>query len=215
MAGRGVVVFDIDGGLADMSPVTGRLGPRPWRRNAWQEFFDGIGDAIAIEAGRELVAAVAALGFSAIYSMTRPEFTTAATRRWLSDHDFPPGAVLSRPNDQQARSALEIKLQHCQIIERRLRRGYLAAFVDDEPDIVTGLRTHGYAGRRFERLHECNLVNLRAALAIGPAQRGFTPATTRTPVTTERKHLRLARMTYRPPLRRRRTLSTELAAAPT
>jgi hypothetical protein len=158
-----------------------------------------------IEVGRELVAAVDALGFTAIYSTTRPDFTTLATRRWLSDHDFPPGAVFSRLNNQRARPALEIKLHHCSIIEGRLRRGYLPAFVDDEPDIVTGLRAHGYAGRRFERLHECSLVNLRAALAIGPALRGFT----------ERKYLRRARLAYRTLTRHPRAPSGDLASAPT
>lgn len=165
------MVFDIDGGLADMSPVTDRIGPEPWRSHAWQKFFAGVGDAPVIETGRELVAAVAALGFTTIYSTTRPDFTTRATRHWLSDHDFPPGTVFSRPSNQRARPALEIKLHHCSIIERRIRRGYLAAFVDDDPDIVIQLRAHGYAGRRFERLHDCGLVDLRPALVFGPGRR--------------------------------------------
>jgi hypothetical protein len=203
MAGRGVVVFDIDGGLADMSSVAERIGPKPWRQDAWQEFFAGVGDAGVIEAGRELVAAVAALGFTAIYSTTRPDFTTLATRGWLLDHDFPSGAVFSRPNNQRTRSALEIKLDHCSIIDGRIRRGYLAAFVDDEPDIVTGLRGHGYAGRRFERLHDCGVVDLRAALMFGPNRRGFT----------EREHLRRARLAYRS--RRCRRASGDLASVPT
>ncbi|WP_232661881.1 hypothetical protein [Pseudonocardia sp. TRM90224] len=204
MAGLGVVVFDIDGGLADMSPIADRLGPRPWRQDAWQEFFAGIGDAVVIEAGRKLATAIANLGFTTMYSTTRPTFTTTATRGWLSDHGFPAGPVLSRPNNQAACPALEIKLNHCSIVERRIRRSYLAAFVDDDPAIVTELRNHGYAGRRFDRLHDCSPASLHAALVYGPSRPEFT----------ERKHLRRARAAYRPPVRPRQAPDA-LASLPT
>jgi hypothetical protein len=124
------VVFDIDGGLADMSPVTDRLGPKPWRQEARQEFFAGAGDAAVIEAGRELVAAVAALGFTTLYSTTRPDFTTRATRHWLSDYDFPPGPVFSRPNKSadsarpgdQAAPLLDHRGSDPPRVSRRVRR---------------------------------------------------------------------------------------------
>ncbi|ASR39959.1 hypothetical protein BAY61_32265 (plasmid) [Prauserella marina] len=200
MSGEGVVLFDIDGGLADMSAVTDELGPKPWRRDVWQQFFARLGEATVFDAGRDLVAATAALGFTVIYSTTRPDFTIPATRSWLAAAGLPPAAaVFSRPNKAGTQAALEVKLQHCWIVDRRLRDGYLAAFVDDEPDIVTELRRHGYAGRRFERLHGCDPVDLHAALVFGPGRREFT----------ERKHLREARIAHRTPF----TAPLDLASA--
>jgi hypothetical protein len=84
MAGDGVAIFDIDGGLADMSVVTDQLGPKPWRRPVWQEFFARLGEATVFEAGRDLVAATTALGFTVTYYTTRPDFTIPATRQWLA-----------------------------------------------------------------------------------------------------------------------------------
>ncbi|MET9263724.1 hypothetical protein [Amycolatopsis sp. NPDC004079] len=190
MDGQGVVVFDIDGGLADMSAIAGELGPTPWRRDVWQQFFARLDEAAVLDAGRDLVAATAALGFTVLYSTTRPGFTMPATRQWLADNELPPAAALfSRPNKANG-PAVEIKLQHCWLIARRLRAGYLAAFVDDEPDVVTALRAHGYAARLFDRLHGRDPVDLHASLVFGPARRDFT----------ERKHLRDARVAHRTPL---------------
>lgn len=169
MGGAGMVVFDIDGGLADMSAFDAVLGPGPRPRAAWQEFFSHLGEAAVVEAGRELVAAVAALGFTVIYSTTRPQFTVPATRAWLAEHGFPAGAALfSRHGKNAGLPAITVKLQHCEVIRRRTRRGYLAAFVDDEPEIVTALREHGYAGRRFARLHDTTTAELQSALVRGP-----------------------------------------------
>ncbi|MFF5992885.1 LNS2 domain-containing protein [Prauserella flavalba] len=188
MAGEGIVVFDIDGGLADMSAVADQFGPNPWGPRAWNEFFARLDEAAVIEAGRALAAATAALGFTVLYSTTRPYFTTRATREWLAAHDFPRAAALfSRPSPDARTPAVEIKLRHCRIVEQRLLRGYLAAFVDDEPDVVTALRSHGYASRRFDRLHGCDLVDLHAALVFGPGRREFT----------EREPLGRARIAHR------------------
>lgn len=121
-----------------------------------------------VDTGRGLVAATAALGFTVIYSTTRPDLTIPATRNWLAAAELPPAAaVFSRPNKDGSQSALNIKLRHYWIVERRLHDGHFAAFID-EPDIVTELRAHGYSGRRFERLHGCDPVDLHAALVFRP-----------------------------------------------
>lgn len=167
------MVFDIDGGLADMSAVADRFGPNPWGPGAWREFFTRLDEAAVVEAGRDLVAATAALGFTVIYSTTRPYFTIRATREWLAEHEFPPGAALfSRPSKDSRMPALEVKRVHCRTVEHRLRGGCLAAFVDDEPDIVAGLRGYGYASRRFARLQGRRPASLHTALLLGP--RDFT-----------------------------------------
>jgi hypothetical protein len=200
MAGEGIVVFDIDGGLADMSAVADQFGPNPWGPRAWNEFFARLDEAAVIEVGRELVVATAALGFTVLYSTTRPYFTIRATREWLTQHDFPPAAALfSRPSPDAKTPALDIKLLHCRIVEQRLHRGYLAAFVDDQPGVVSAVRSHGYASRRFERLHGCDPVDLHAAPVFGPGRREFT----------EREPLRRARIAHRTPF----TAPSALASA--
>lgn len=173
-AENGVVVFDIDGGLADMSATATQLGPTPWSHAAWQTFFDHLLDAAVVEDGRALVAATAGLGFMVVYSTTRPAFTAPATRQWLVDHDFPGAAALfCRPNSEWTASPLTVKHGHCHTVEQRLGEdGYLAAFVDDEPNVITGLRRQGFAGRRFTRLTDCTPANLHKALVLGP--RAFT-----------------------------------------
>lgn len=169
-AENGVVVFDIDGGLADMSASAAQLGPTPWSHAAWQTFFDHLLDAAVLENRRALVAATAALGFTVVYSTTRAAFTAPATRQWLVDHDFPAAAALfCRPNSDWTASALTVKRSHCHTVEQRLGEGgFLAAFVDDEPNVITGLRRQGFAGRRFTRLTDCTPANLNKALVLGP-----------------------------------------------
>jgi hypothetical protein len=76
-----------------MSATAVGLGPTPWSYAAWQTFFDHLADAAVLADGRDLVAATATLGFTAVYSTTRPTFTVPVTRQWLADHDFPTGAT--------------------------------------------------------------------------------------------------------------------------
>ncbi|MDH6293168.1 HAD family acid phosphatase [Rhodococcus opacus] len=160
-----VVMFDIDGGAADLSKFAGLLtigesGEN--RRQAWQKFFDNVGQAVVIEPGRDLVEAVAGLGFVVVYSTTRPVSSAAQTRTWLSEKGFPEGrALLCRSRDDY-RSAVEVKAGHCRAVGR-----WLSAFVDDEPATVNALRSRGVWAHSFDVLSGLRVRELRAALSAG------------------------------------------------
>ncbi|MHA4854986.1 HAD family hydrolase [Rhodococcus sp. MSC1_016] len=86
-----VVMFDLDGGLADLSEFADHLtvgvsGGN--RRQAWQRFFEHVGQAAVIERGRDVMEAVAGLGFVVVYSTTRPVSSAERTRMWLSENGF-------------------------------------------------------------------------------------------------------------------------------
>jgi hypothetical protein len=94
-----VVMIDIDGVLADLSAHAGVLADEdidPAQR--WREFFAHVPDAAVLAGGHDLAWAVHGLGYTIVYSTTRPAYALAATRQWLPDQDFPEGrAVLGRP----------------------------------------------------------------------------------------------------------------------
>ena len=91
-----VVMFDVDGGLGDLSAfahhlTVGDSGGN--RRQAWQRFFEHLGQVAVIEPGRDVVEAVAGLGFVVVYSATRQVSCAGQTRLWLGENQFPPGGV--------------------------------------------------------------------------------------------------------------------------
>ncbi|MBN6040055.1 hypothetical protein [Amycolatopsis sp. 195334CR] len=171
MSHGGVAVFDIDGVLADMSAHAGVLRAPGPRRKAWQEFFSHCGDAAVLTTGWHLANAAVEAGFTVVYSTTRPYFAVPATRHWLSEHQFPAGAALFY-RDTSAPAAAVIKQAHCRIVNERVRRGYLAAFIDDDPEAVHHLLDRGYAAEHHLRLRGLNTADLRTALIQGPD--GFT-----------------------------------------
>jgi hypothetical protein len=164
-----VVMFDLDGGLADLSEFADHLtvgvsGGN--RRQAWQRFFDNVGRAAVVEPGRDLVEAVAALGFVVVYSTTRPFSSAAQTRMWLSGNGFPDGrALLCRSRDDY-RCAVEVKASHCRAVGR-----WLSSFVDDEPATVDALRSRGVRAHSFDVLSGLRVRELRVALTAGTGGR--------------------------------------------
>ncbi|MCQ4117580.1 hypothetical protein [Rhodococcus tibetensis] len=86
-----VAIFDIDGGLADLSEFAHLLTDESEgsRRQAWQRFLDNVGQAAVVEPGRDLVEAVAGLGFVVVYSTTRP--ASSAERARVEAPDVRPG----------------------------------------------------------------------------------------------------------------------------
>ncbi|WP_244461518.1 hypothetical protein [Rhodococcus sp. ZPP] len=115
-----VVMFDIDGGLAGLSAFAHLLTDDSGgtRRQTWQQFFDNVGQAVVIEPGRDVVEAVAGLGFVVVYSTSRPASCAPQTRMWLEEKGFPPGrALLCRPRGDH-RPAVEVKAGHCRAVGR-------------------------------------------------------------------------------------------------
>jgi hypothetical protein len=162
-----VVVFNVVGGLADMSLFSTVFadGRTP---AAWRKFFARIVDAKVIEENRDLVHAVARLGYTVSYSSTFPEATRVDTLGWLAAHDFPEGALFLRPDDNLTH-ARRIKYQHCRAIPEHKRR--LRAFVDDDIRAMNFLRNRRIPGQTFEYLlglrvqqirHEFDVLAFRA-----------------------------------------------------
>lgn len=143
----GVVVFDVDGGLADLSAFESILNTQP---KPWAQFFKHAPQAAVVESGHRLVQMTATLGYTVLYSTTRPPWVGPATRAWLTEHDFPGGTLFTRTPREVTTQAKDVKLRHCRSVFGRLHRCRFAAFVDDEPKIVSILRTHGMPGRTFE-----------------------------------------------------------------
>lgn len=142
-----VVMFDVDGGLADMSAFEHFVADRPRR---WAQFFNHAPQAAVVERGRHLVLITAALGYTVLYSTTRPAWAGPLTRGWLADHEFPAGVLFTRTLRETTTQAGDVKLRHCRSVFGRLRCCRLAAFVDDEPKIVSILRAHGMPSRSFD-----------------------------------------------------------------
>ncbi len=131
-----VVVFDIDGVLADVSHRLHHVRERP---KDWHAFFAAAGDDPLLEAGCER-ARRAAAEHALAYLSGRPERLREVTEDWLARHELPPGLLLLRP-DRDRRPARLLKLQ----LLRRLSRGAdVVLVVDDDPEVCAALRASGY-----------------------------------------------------------------------
>ncbi|MDJ0362297.1 hypothetical protein [Rhodococcus sp. H29-C3] len=119
-----LVMIDIDGVLADLTPFEAEL-----RRDdiaviqRWREFFAHIPDATVLGSGHDLAWGIVGLGYTLVYSSTRPAYTHAATRLGLAEQDFPPGrALLMRPVSEQPgqpQPAAAIKRSHARAVTNK------------------------------------------------------------------------------------------------
>jgi hypothetical protein len=164
-----IVLVDVDGVLADMSDFVGLLdaGDEPRTGGHWRRFFQFIGDAVLLDAGADLVHALHHVGARVQYSTTRPAYTVYQTLNWMTAHHLPAGKLYARGSRKthDARSdipaggpALDIKQAHCALVDDR--HG-LTAFIDDEPDIVTGLHAAGYPSMHINDLTDATTSRLR------------------------------------------------------
>ena len=160
-----VVMFDIDGGVADLSAFAHLLtdGTVGSRRQAWQRFFGTVGQVAVLEPGRE---AVAGLGFVVVYSTTRPVSYAKQTWVWLGENNFPPARALLCRARGNHRASVEAKAGHCRAVGR-----WLSAFVDDEPETVDALRSRGVRAQSFAVLSGLRVWELRAIPSGKPAAR--------------------------------------------
>ncbi|MGN2642288.1 hypothetical protein ACTD5D_40195 [Nocardia takedensis] len=163
-----MVLFDVGGGLADMSMFTDVFADG-YTEAAWSEFFDRIPDAKLVEPGRDLVCLVAELGYRIGYSTTFPAPTIPSIRGWLVANDFPDDVGLLYRQRQARCPAINVKLGHCRSVQLQNRR-WLRGFIDDEASAVEQLRQHDMPGLGFDDLLGLRMRELRAELA-GPARR--------------------------------------------
>lgn len=176
-----LVVFDIDGVLADMSRWEYEL-QRPGQGSyaRWQAFFSHVSEATLCEDGADLVHAVVNLGHPIRYSTTRPYWVVKRTLAWISAQGLPSAWVYSRireyenkPTSGEKRqpSATDVKSRHADEVEDY--RG-LAAFIDDEPEAVTHLRGLGFNAHRADDLMQLTTKQIHtrlSATSFAPRQR--------------------------------------------
>jgi phosphoglycolate phosphatase-like HAD superfamily hydrolase len=130
-----VAVFDIDGVVADVRHRLHYLESRP---KDWGGFFGAAGDDPPLAAG---VALAADLGrqHDLVWLTGRPEWLRTVTTRWLQDQGLPAGEVFLRGNGDR-RPARLYKLG----VLRRLSARQIAAFVDDDTEVVDAAKQAGY-----------------------------------------------------------------------
>jgi hypothetical protein len=138
-----VVIIDIDGVLADLSAYESLLAidERPAEQR-WEEFFAHIPDAAVIDTGYDLAWAIAGLGYTIVYSTTRPHYTRDSSRLWLTTKDFPTGkAMFTRPKTPAGlhpQPAWQTKLSHARAVTHQ-HRAWLRAFIDDQAAMLAKL----------------------------------------------------------------------------
>ncbi len=130
-----VAVFDIDGVVAD---VRHRLHYIEGRHKDWVRFHESAVDDPALVEGIALVTDLGAQHEVAWLS-GRPEWLRSVTDDWLAEHGLPHGEIHLRANGDR-RPARLFKLG----VLRRLSARSIAAFVDDDAEVVQSAIAAGY-----------------------------------------------------------------------
>jgi phosphoglycolate phosphatase-like HAD superfamily hydrolase len=136
VVGSPLVVFDIDGVLADVRHRLHYLATRP---KNWDGFFAAAKNDQVLEVGAEFAKRAAAT-HEIVYLTGRPERLRTATQSWLDEQQLPAGRLVMRPEGDRRPSAV-VKLHEL----RRLRReSKVEMLVDDDPSVVEAARAAGF-----------------------------------------------------------------------
>jgi hypothetical protein len=131
----GLAVFDIDGVVAD---VRHRLGHLEKPRKDWSSFFRDAASDPPLDAGLALVAELGTR-HEIVWLTGRPEWLREETRAWLAGHGLPDRELHLRAIGDY-RPARVYKLG---VLEQLAAR-CIAAFVDDDPEVVEVALQNGY-----------------------------------------------------------------------
>lgn len=181
-----VVLIDIDGVLADLNAYQSILAAdersadeRAAADQRWEEFFAHIPDATVIDTGYDLAWAIDSLGYTIVYSTTRPPYARDATRLWLTTHHFPAGkAVLTRPHTParlHPQPAWQIKRSHARAVTKQ-HRAWLRVFIDDDQAMLAKLTDAGIPAVGAHTLAGLTTTELRTALEAATAPTTGQPA---------------------------------------
>lgn len=130
-----VAVFDIDGVVADVRHRLHYLDRRP---KDWGKFFNHADSDPALPVGIELVRLLSA-DHDIVWLTGRPEWLRRVTHRWLESHGLPTKELLMRGNGDY-RPARILKVD----VLRKLDARSIAAFVDDDPDVIASALNAGF-----------------------------------------------------------------------
>lgn len=129
-----LAVFDIDGVVADVRHRLHHLRTP----KSWTAFFAAADEDPLLPAGARLVAELA--GEHEIVWLTgRPAWLRQTTAGWLVRHGLPGTELHLRP----ARDHRPARLYKVEVLRRLAPRG-LAAFVDDDPEVVSAATSAGF-----------------------------------------------------------------------
>jgi phosphoglycolate phosphatase-like HAD superfamily hydrolase len=129
-----LAVFDIDGVVADVRHRLHHLeGPR-----SWPAFFDAAGADPLLPEGARLVADLAR-EHEIVWLTGRPAWLRDTTADWLARHGLPGTELHLRPG-RDHRPARLYKVE----VLRRLAPRRIAAFVDDDSDVVDAAVAAGF-----------------------------------------------------------------------
>jgi phosphoglycolate phosphatase-like HAD superfamily hydrolase len=129
-----IAVFDIDGVVADVRHRLHHLHPR----NSWSGFFrDAAADPL-LDAGARLARDLSER-HEIVWLTGRPEWLREVTAEWLRCHELPGTELHMRP-DGDYRPARSFKLA----VLRGLAAREVAAFVDDDAEVVTAAEAAGF-----------------------------------------------------------------------
>jgi phosphoglycolate phosphatase-like HAD superfamily hydrolase len=129
-----LAVFDIDGVVADVRHRLHHLdGPK-----SWMAFFDAAADDALLPQGARLVADLAKR-HEIVWLTGRPEWLRDTTADWLAGHGLPGVELHLRPT----RDYRPARLYKVEVLRRLSRRG-VAAFVDDDPEVIASATAAGF-----------------------------------------------------------------------
>ena len=129
-----LAVFDIDGVVADVRHRLHHLD----RPKSWPAFFAAAGEDALLPEGARLVADLAR-AHEIVWLTGRPAWLRDTTADWLARHGLPGRELHLRPG----RDYRPARLYKLEVLQRLAPRG-LAAFVDDDPEVVTAAAAAGF-----------------------------------------------------------------------
>ncbi|MCU1657095.1 MAG: nucleotidase [Pseudonocardiales bacterium] len=129
-----LAVFDIDGVVADVRHRVHHLEPP----KSWRAFFREAADDTLLAEGARLVTELAT-DHEVVWLTGRPEWLRRTTAEWLAGQGLPGTELHLRP-ERDYRPARQYKLD----VLRRLASRGIAAFVDDDSDVIDTALAAGY-----------------------------------------------------------------------
>jgi hypothetical protein len=146
-----LAVFDIDGVLADVRHRLHYLEQRP--RN-WVDFFGTLLDDPPLGDGVTLAGQLAE-DHDVAYFTGRPEWTRAATERWLRRHELPAGEVFMRSSFDR-RPARLVKPA---LLRQLARNRQVALVVDDDRLVCDVLIRDGWPVRHADWMPTASVLD--------------------------------------------------------
>jgi hypothetical protein len=129
-----LAIFDIDGVVADVRHRLHHLEGR----QSWLAFFRDAEDDELLGEGARLVHDLGA-EHDIVWLTGRPEWLRGTTEGWLARHGLPGTELHLRPEGDYRPA----RLYKVQVLRRLSPRG-IAAFVDDDPEVVDAATAAGF-----------------------------------------------------------------------